>query len=132
MNLIICLDTKNGYSFASRRQSRDRIQLKKMLDLVGDKRLFLNEYSSKLFEETPSNVTVCDNPLKAAKEGDFCFVENLDVDNVKAEKIIIYRWNRHYPSDKIFTQNLLCDKVLVSAEEFVGNSHEKITQEVYE
>ena len=132
MNIIICLDEKNGYCFASRRQSKDRVQLAKMLELVGDNKLCLTGYSAKLFEKAPKNAIVCEDPLKSAAKGDYCFIENIDLDNVLAEKIVIYRWNRRYPSDKKLPQSFLQGKRLISVMDFAGNSHEKITQEVYE
>ena len=104
MRLIICLDDKNGYSFANRRQSRDKIQLAKMLELVGDSTLLLNEYSAKLLENPPNNVKVTENFLKTAAEDDFCFVENLDISKhlSAVKQLIVYRWNRAYPySDKL-------------------------------
>lgn len=132
MNLIVCLDDKNGYSFASRRQTKDRVQLNDMLAFVGKNNLFLTDYSSALFSELPANVKVTNTPQKSAGAGDFCFIENITIDDINAEKIIIYRWNRSYPSDKKFSENLLAGKTLVSTTEFEGSSHEKITREVYE
>lgn len=132
MNLIVCLDDKNGYSFASRRQTKDRVQLNDMLAFVGKNNLFLTDYSSKLFSEIPANVKITNTPQQSADTGDFCFIENIAIDDINAEKIIIYRWNRSYPSDKKFSENLLAGKTLVSTTEFRGSSHEKITREVYE
>ena len=132
MNLIVCLDDKNGYSFASRRQTKDRVQLSDMLAFVGKNNLFLTDYSSKLFSEIPANVKITNTPQKSADTGDFCFIENIAIDDINAEKIIIYRWNRSYPSDKKFPENLLAGKTLVSSYDFKGYSHEKITREVYE
>ena len=132
MKLIVCLDDKNGFSFAKRRQSRDAVQLEKMLELVGDCKLFVNEYTAKLFDSCPQNVVVCENPFQSADENSFCFAENIDIPTLDFEKIIIYRWNRHYPSDKKLPLELLNNKKLVSSTDFAGNSHEKITEEVYE
>lgn len=134
MRLIICLDDKNGYAFANRRQSRDKNQIAKMLQTVGDNRLFLNSYSAKLFESLPDNVVIDEKFLNIALKDDFCFVENLDITGYipTAEQIIIYRWNRVYPSDKRLSEELFSDKRLISSTDFVGNSHEKITEEVYE
>ena len=50
----------------------------------------------------------------------------------KMEQLIVYRWNRHYPSDASFPIALeapawqCCEMT-----EFRGYSHEKITKEVY-
>ena len=132
MNLIVCLDDKNGYSFASRRQTKDRVQLSDMLAFVGENNLFLTDYSSALFSELPTNVKVTNTPQNSASTDDFCFIENIAVEDKNIDKIIIYRWNRSYPSDKKFPLELLGGKTLVSSYDFKGYSHEKITREVYE
>lgn len=132
MNLIICLDNNGGYSFAGRRQSKDKTQLHNMLSLVGDNQLLLNEYSAGLFEIIPDNVIVCEDPLNSADKNDFCFIENINIDHTDINKVIIYRWNRAYPSDKKLTHNILDGKKLIEILDFTGNSHEKITREVWE
>ena len=132
MNLIICLDKNGGYSFAGRRQSKDKILLDKMLQIIADSRLFVNDYTAKLFESASVSLVVCDNPLKECTDIDFCFAENIDIENISPNKIIIFNWNRSYPYDKKFPENLLINKKLVSGFEFEGNSHEKITVEVFE
>ena len=48
----------------------------------------------------------------------------------RLEKLIIFRWNRKYPAD-FWLDVDLGDWKLIEAEEFPGNSHEKITQETY-
>ena len=131
MNLIICLDNGGGYSFAGRRQSSDKIQFADMLSMVGDNNLYLTEYSAKLLENIPQNVIVSEDPINTAEENDFCFVENIDVGCPDINKLIIYRWNRAYPSDKKLPPELIYGKELVEAFEFAGNSHERITREVY-
>lgn len=132
MNLIICLDNSGGYSFAGRRQSSDKIQLQDMLELVGENKLFLTEYSANLFDNTPKNVIVCDNPLLVAEDNDYCFIENTDIIDASINKLVIYRWNRAYPSDKSLNPSLLEGKKMVQTIDFVGNSHEKITREIFE
>ena len=71
--------------------------------------------------------------LEQAGEGEYCFVENTGLQAVEAkiEKIIVFWWNRHYPSDRKFDLDL-SKWNKVSEEEFAGYSHEKITKEVYE
>ncbi|MBQ5910502.1 MAG: ribonuclease Z [Clostridia bacterium] len=131
MNLIICLDNGGGYSFAGKRQSQDKILIQKMLELVGENRLLLTEYSAKLFDVLPSNVFVVEEPLSQAGENDFCFIENLPLENVLANKVMLFHWNRSYPSDKKFPEAILFGKKLISSSFFTGNSHAKITVEVY-
>ena len=131
MKLIICLDDKNGISFADRRQSRDKLQIVRMLETVGNAKLYISDYSATLFGSIPENVIISSTPLYDAGQGDYCFVEREEVFSVEPEEIIIYRWNRVYPSDIKFDTELLVGKTLASTFEFSGNSHEKITEEVY-
>lgn len=46
-------------------------------------------------------------------------------------EVIVFKWNREYPSDVKFTADLSKDYILVQTNEFVGTSHEKITEERY-
>ena len=131
MILIICLDDKNGISFADRRQSRDKLQIERMLEKVGNAKLYISEYSAPLFGALPQNVVISSSPLDDAVDGDYCFVEREEVMETDFEEIIIYRWHRVYPSDIKFDMNLLNSKEKVSSFEFKGNSHEKITEEIY-
>lgn len=131
MHIIVCLDSKNGMSFAGRRQSRDKLQIAKMLETVGGKKLYVSEYTARLFETLPQNVTVAENFWVLAQPGDYCFIETEDILPLTVEDIIVYKWNRVYPSDKKFDTGLLLNKTLVSASDFPGNSHEKITEEIY-
>ena len=50
----------------------------------------------------------------------------------RTERIILYKWNRRYPADLVFGVNLNNGWRLIAAEDFQGNSHEKITEEIYE
>lgn len=131
MNLIVCVDDKYGMAFFGKRQSRDKEQIQKMLDLVGENKLFISEYSRCLFEEIPKNVTVSNDFLTIAKMGEYCFVEIEPLHDIQIEDVVIYKWNRAYPSDLKLNSELLSGKALVSSKEFKGNSHEKITEEVY-
>ena len=129
MILIYCIDERNGLLFNNRRQSRDRLLIERIMSFANGK-MFINEFSKKLFSEFA--VTVSDEFLEMAKDGDYCFVENADAEIRKAEKVILYKWNRHYPSDKKFTFDLKKEGfTLVSTDNFKGSSHDKITEEVY-
>ena len=61
-----------------------------------------------------------------------CFAENSDYEGFadKIEKIVLFRWNRHYPADAHF--QFPGKWALTAREDFPGSSHEKITMEVYE
>jgi len=130
MRVIVCVDENNGMLFNNRRQSKDCVLLEKILQMVGKQRLLMNEYSAKLFSED-IGIVVSEDFLSIAKEGDFCFIENEDVPKDNVEAYYVFNWNRRYPADRWFEFDEL-NFHLTSEEEFVGNSHEKITLKIYE
>ena len=134
MKLIVCLDDRDGMLFSGRRLSRDVAVCKKILELANGHALWMNSYSEKLFAELNALVYVDEDFLENAGVGDFCFAE-MDVTSIcwsKVEGIVVFRWNRHYPSDVKFPTALLKKEwQLVETDTFSGRSHEKITMEVY-
>ena len=59
MNVIICLDQNNGMLFNNRRQSRDRIVRKNILEYINGAKLYMDEYSFKQFsEDKADNIVV--------------------------------------------------------------------------
>lgn len=132
MIVILCLDDKNGMMFNNRRQSKDKFVIQDILKLVDGKKLFISSYSESLFQGLESKLIIDDNFLNNAAEEDYCFVENNNLKDFseKIEKIIVYKWNRIYPSD-LKLEITIQDWNLIDSFEFVGNSHDKITREVY-
>ena len=133
--LIAFVDDGGGMMFNHRRQSRDRAALQRILDMTATSTLWMNEYSAPLFTEfgTPQ-VQVDTQFLDKAGLEDYCLVENADVTPYLPfiEKIILFHWNRAYPSDVKFPIKLDSGKwQLISTEDFPGSSHDKITMEVY-
>lgn len=126
MKFIVCLDDKNGMMFNKRRQSRDKILIEDVLELCKGEKLYINEYSAKLFPE--NEVEICENP--AEKDDGYCFAENFTVNEEDIEEIIVYKWNRLYPADTYFNINLE-NWTLAEVVDFKGSSHEKITRERY-
>lgn len=49
MKIIVCVDNQNGMMFNHRRQSQDRVLRKRILELTGGKKLWMNAYSQKQF-----------------------------------------------------------------------------------
>lgn len=131
MILIVCVDDQNGMAFNHRRQSRDRVLSERIEDLTAGSNLRMAPYSQKLFSR--ENIVVSAGYLAEADADDYCFVERDDVKPYenKVQKAIVFRWNRHYPSDLMFGIDLSSWR-LVASEEFPGSSHEKIAMEVYE
>ena len=135
MNIIICLDDNNGMMFNKRRQSQDRILRADLKEFIKDKDLYMNNYSYKLYKDIDNgNIKVSENFLEQCTENDFCLVEDKLLNNYinKINNIIIYKWNRIYPSDLYFDINLTSNSwELLETTEFEGSSHEKITKKIY-
>ena len=132
MNLIVTLDDGNGMAFNHRRQSRDRVLNERILALCKG-RLTVNAYTAKLFSDTGAELTVTEDPPALAGEDDWCFAEDFPIapyaDRIK--KLVVFRWNRSYPSDRKFDLPLT-DWKRISQTDFPGSSHEKITEEIYQ
>lgn len=136
MIIIVCLDDRNGMMFNRRRQSMDRMVRRRIFKLAKDSRLWMNRYSYGQFEEEERPlVTVDEAFLEKAGKGEYCFVEDEDLTGHKAgiERIILYKWNRSYPADVHFKQELLTGfRKREEIVEFKGSSHDRISEEVYE
>ena len=130
MKVFVCVDDNFGMAFNKRRQSRDSAVVKAMVDMVGNGRIFMNSYSAKLFKE--KDITVDESFLDLAEDRDFCFVENVSLEGYeeKISEIILFKWNRIYPSDVKLNIDL-DNRKLVKTFSFVGNSHDLITCEVW-
>ena len=135
MTVFVCVDDKGGMTFFGKRQSRDSVLIKDVIEHAEDGILYVNEFSEKLFEQSDASVISVSSPLDSAAEGSYVFVENLPLAPYKdkIQKLVIYRWNRHYPSDKKLDidPKSLGMRLFVSYD-FQGSSHTKITKEVYE
>ena len=134
MVLIVCLDDKNGMSFNRRRQSRDLILCERILSIVGDSKVYMMPYSAKIFPADNAAICPCENLASIADSSGFYFAEIDDPEDLLgiADEVIVYRWNRTYPADRYFPMEILQDHwTLVRKNDFPGNSHPQITEEVY-
>ena len=133
MIVMVCVDDKNGMMFNKRRQSQDRLLRQHMLELAGDKKLWMNAYSRKQFpKEDESRIAVAEHGFQNIRSGEYCFLEDEDPAQYKEqiEELILFHWNRIYPADLFCTLDL-SEWKRKTTEEFAGSSHEKITQEWY-
>ncbi len=135
MILIAVVDDDYGMMFNRRRQSKDSALRERVLSLAGDGKLWMNAYTYGQFSDSDgSAICVDEDFLAKAGTGEYCFAENVPLDSCEEdiEEIILFRWNRKYPSDVRFAIDL-GDSVwkLTKTREFAGSSHEKITEEVY-
>lgn len=130
MQVVICLDERNGVQFNRRRLSSDAALCSRVAAQCTG-RLMMNRYSAKLF--TGFDICVDDGFLNNALTDDTCFVEDMAFLPYlhQVDTITVYRWNRHYPSDVKFPQQLLAEWKLTQKTDFPGNSHETITEERY-
>ena len=131
MKIAVCIEKSGGMLFNNRRVSRDSVVQQKLLELVGEASICINEYSAKLFEDS-SKLKISNDFLSVATDEDICFIENVDVPIDEASEVYLFQWNRDYPADVYFNYNLKeCGFKKVSSEKFEGSSHKKITLEIY-
>ncbi|MDD5952955.1 MAG: ribonuclease Z [Oscillospiraceae bacterium] len=131
MNVITIVDDDNGLLFHHRRLSQDRLLRDYILHMIGDRRLWMNDYGSRLYGEHP-NIVVSESYLTACPAEDYCLVEEVDPATIvdRIDRLYLFHWNRLYPSD---LQCTLCLEhwTLEHTDELKGSSHKKITLEVY-
>lgn len=133
MNVIVCVDDNLGMMFNNRRLSRDITLIKRVIDISKKRTLWLNKYSYSLFKPfNTSNINMDEFFLSKAANGESCFVENMMIKpfETQIEKLIVFQWNRSYPADQTLDIDL-SKWCLFEFSEFEGNSHKKITMEVF-
>lgn len=134
MKILLTLDDNNGLMFNRRRQSRDIVVREKITELTAGVKLWMNNYSQGQFQDVERDICVDEDFLCKAEEGEYCFVENVGICGAadRVEEMILFKWNRKYPCD--FRLDFLPwdhGFTCVETEEFQGNSHDKITMEVW-
>lgn len=136
MKVIYVLDKNNGVLFNHRRQSRDAFLVENIVNKINQENgtLYVSDYSKKLFEDTDVSIhSLTEFNLSVAKENDFVFIENEDIqlDDFKGElDYYFYKWPSVYPSDKKI-ELPLNDAEVVKKETFSGNSHDEIYLEIW-
>ncbi len=134
MTVFVCVSDGGGMMFAGRRQSRDKAVTADIVKLAESGVLFLSEYSEKLFSESDISLIVAPVPCESAGDGDFVFAEagGLMPYKDRVDTLVIYRWNRKYPYDISLDIDPMREGMrLAETLDFVGNSHEKITREIW-
>ena len=132
MTAIVCIEDRGGILFNSRRVGRD---LEVRRDIARDfGKVYMTEYSRQLFSDVELDAAVRVSPLSEGVRGDVCFIESGEIkDNLEnISRIVLYRWNRRYPSDvKLGFEPADVGFRLVSTTDLVGQAHERITKEIY-
>ena len=133
MTAIVCVEDRGGILFLKRRVSRDREVYRDIAENYI--KVYMTSYSLPLFDGVKINTGVRLLPISEGERGEVCFVESGEIaDNIhKISRLVIYRWNRTYPSDvKLGFEPEEMGFKRVSTTELVGYSHEKITKDIYE
>ena len=127
MKIITCVDKNLGVSFNNRRQSRDRLIIKDIVENFG--KVFTFEYSLPLFSEYSDFAVLTQD---TAKVDGYLFIEKSTLSEFenKISTLVLYRFDKVYPSDRKLEISLENFK-LKEKIEFQGNSHEKIIKEIY-
>ena len=139
MTLVFTVDERMGLAFGKRRQSRDRELTRDLVAFAGERRIVASEYSRLLFEEAgidieASHISLCENPISEASGDDVVFLELACPKGATAlaDEIVLYLWNRHYPSTSVLDiRTIERDFILQGSFDFAGRSHEKLTRVVY-
>ncbi len=132
MVIAVCIELRRGMLFQNRRLSRDSAVCQDLLEHC-PQRLWMNRYSSSLFEQLPQEkICVAEDFLERAAEGDWCFVEDqpLQPYGSAIEGLVVYQWNRRYPADGYLDLDL-SQWILQERTEFAGTSHGNMTKEIY-
>lgn len=135
MTVTVCVSDGGGMMFNKRRQSKDAEVIRDIEKLVSDGILFISDFSAPLFSDCEISAIAVSDPLDSAGKGDFAFVEDrsLSAYKEKISRLVIYRWNRKYPTDFYLDTDPEKEGMeLVNTLDFVGKSHEKITREIWE
>lgn len=135
MKIIVCVDDNNGMMFNNRRQSRDRVLIRDVVENLDGGNLLMTPYSENLFADSGVDAFfMSEYVLDEADPEDYCFIENKALKPYadQIDELIIYRWNRTYPADMhLDIDPEVLSLKLVSTTEFAGSSHKKITKELY-
>ncbi len=131
MILISCVENALGLLFNHRRCSRDRAVCGRILERAGNE-LWLAESSAGLFREFPEAALHIVPDMSQVPEGGYCFWE-LPAPEAEPEGLVLYFWNRDYPSDEKFVFPGGEDHWRLTAEtDFEGFSHPLITERLYD
>ena len=133
MTVIFFLDDKKGMLFNNRRLSRDEEVLNDIRTYLQGE-LYITGFSEKYLAASGLPYKVIP-ALDNFNNDNYYLIENVSVKEHidKIDRIIIYWWNRTYPSDmRLDFEPADYGFKSKSIYEFAGKSHEKITREIFE
>lgn len=125
MRVFVCVDQKDGLLFNNRRPSRDRVVIEDIEKMLDGQDIAMSEYSAKLFEGYDHVVVTED-----FKDFENVFSEHANLGALAWNELIVYRWDKVYPSDVKLDIDLSSLK-LKNVSTLQGYSHDTILKEVY-
>ena len=132
MNIIYTLDEQNGTNLLGKRQSKDSVLADEILSMAKGL-LYIKGTSLSFFDgKAVKGLATIVEDFDQVPNDAFIFTEEVLPQSImdKADNIYVFRWNRRYPS-------MIQDRVNLdgykyeTTRHFQGNSHDKITLEVY-
>ena len=131
LTLIACVDDAMGMTFNGKRQCKDRVMRERLLSRLDGVRLWMSEYSARLYGEA-EGVCAHASYARRAKNGEAMLAEDSVPSLRGVDTVILYKWNERYLADTFFPYDLGREGfVLAETADFVGSSHERITEEIY-
>ena len=132
MRAAFCIDDMGGILFNNRRVSSDGAVFADLKKLYSDK-LYVTPFSAGLMQRYNVEYVADDNIFNITGNDAMLFIENISVKpHLKnISEIIVYHWNRRYPSD-FKTDIDFSHLLLTDTYDFKGTSHDKITREIYQ
>lgn len=122
MKVIACVDNAMGLCFNHRRVSRDQVVIDQIQSLPV---FYISVYSKKLY---PKGIVIDNANILSPK--DIYLIEDEIPNEDDVNEIVLYQWNRDYPSDLKLSYQLENWRCIESVD-FAGKSHDTITRKRY-
>ena len=132
MTVFVCTDTRGAMVFGGRRVSYDMEIIEDVIRYTGDGILYISDFSEDLFSDSSASVISVPDPLYAAKDDGFVFIENLPLSPYidKIDRLIVYNFGETYPYDvRLDITPTDAGFRLRSRRSFKGFSHDNVTRE---
>lgn len=132
MTVIICLDNNGGISFGGKRQSKDRLFRKFLLDKAEKEKfqISMTPYSYGQFKEDERDELIDVKEAFSFDESCVFLERKTLIPWERVDTLIICCWNRDYPADEYFNLPIGVECILQKTEEIVSDSR-TLTIETY-
>lgn len=132
MTIVICLDNNSGMSFDGKRQSKDRLFRKFLLDKAEKEKsqISMTPYSYEQFKADERDELIDVKESFSFDESCVFLERKTNIPWEKVDTLIICCWNRDYPADEYFSIPIGVECRLLSTEEIPEATH-LLTVETY-